>query len=56
MSEIVTSQVEDRPGEPLTVVVERDGERVTLAVVPELAEVDGETRGRMGVIVAPSRP
>lgn len=56
LSEIVTSQVEDRPGEALTVVVDRDGDRVTLTVVPELAEVDGETRGRMGVIVAPPDP
>jgi len=56
LSEIVTSQVEDRPGEPLTVVVDRGGQRVTLSVVPELAEVDGETRGRMGVIVAPPDP
>ena len=56
LSEIVTSQVEDRPREPLTVVVDRGGERVTLSVVPELAEVDGETRGRMGVIVAPPDP
>ena len=56
LSAIVTAQVEDRPGEPLTVVVDRDGERVTLSVVPELAEVDGEARGRMGVIVAPPDP
>jgi len=56
LSEIVTSQVEQRPGEPLTVVVDRGGRRVTLSVVPELAEVDGETRGRMGVIVAPPDP
>ncbi|HVF08494.1 MAG TPA: site-2 protease family protein, partial [Actinomycetota bacterium] len=33
-----------------------DGRRVTLSVVPELAEVEGETRGRMGVIVAPPDP
>ena len=56
LGEIVTSQVRQRPGEPLSVVVERDGRRVTLSVVPELAEVEGETRGRMGVIVAPPDP
>jgi membrane-associated protease RseP (regulator of RpoE activity) len=56
LTEIVTSQVEDRAGEPLTVVVDRGGERITLSVVPELAEVDGERRGRMGVIVAPPDP
>lgn len=56
LGEIVTSQVRQRPGEPLAVVVERDGRQVTLSVVPELAEVEGETRGRMGVIVAPPDP
>jgi membrane-associated protease RseP (regulator of RpoE activity) len=56
LTEVVTSQVEDRPGEPLMVVVDRDGERITLSVVPELAEVEGETRGRMGVIVTPPDP
>jgi len=53
LSEIVTAQVEDRPGEPLEIVVDRRGERVTLSVVPELSQVEGETRGRMGVIVGP---
>lgn len=56
LGEIVTTQVRQRPGEPLAVVVERDGRRVTLSVVPELAEVEGENRGRMGVIVAPPDP
>jgi membrane-associated protease RseP (regulator of RpoE activity) len=56
LTEIVTSQVEERPDEPLVVVVDRDGERIELSVVPELAEVEGETRGRMGVIVAPPDP
>jgi membrane-associated protease RseP (regulator of RpoE activity) len=56
LTEIVTSQVEDQPGEPLAVVVGRNGDRVTLSVVPELAQVAGETRGRMGVIVAPPDP
>jgi regulator of sigma E protease len=56
LTEIVTSHVEDRPGEPLAVVVDRSGERVRLSVVPELAQVEGETRGRMGVIVTPPDP
>jgi membrane-associated protease RseP (regulator of RpoE activity) len=56
LTEIVTSQVEERPGEPLVVLVDRGGELVTLRVTPELAEVAGETRGRMGVIVAPPDP
>jgi regulator of sigma E protease len=53
MTAIVTGHVEDHPGEPLEVVVDRDGELVSLEVVPELAQVEGETRGRMGVIVSP---
>jgi membrane-associated protease RseP (regulator of RpoE activity) len=56
LTEIVTSQAEDRPGEPLVVVVDRAGERVTLSVVPELSRVDGETRGRMGVVIRPPDP
>jgi len=53
MTAIVTGHVEDHPGEPLEVVVDRGGELVSLEVVPELAQVEGETRGRMGVIVSP---
>jgi membrane-associated protease RseP (regulator of RpoE activity) len=53
MTAIVTNHIEDHPGEPLEVVVERGGELVSLEVVPELARVEGETRGRMGVIVSP---
>jgi membrane-associated protease RseP (regulator of RpoE activity) len=56
LSDIVTTQVEERPGEPLIVVVARAGEQVTLRVVPELSEVEGETRGRMGVVVRPPDP
>jgi RIP metalloprotease RseP len=56
LSEIVTAQAEDHPGEPIEIVVDREGDRVTLSVVPELADVEGETRGRMGVIVAPPDP
>ncbi|HJR97787.1 MAG TPA: M50 family metallopeptidase [Actinomycetota bacterium] len=56
LTEIVTAQVEERPGEPIVVVVDRAGERVTLRVVPELADVGGEQRGRMGIIVAPPDP
>ena len=56
LTEIVTAQVDERPGEPIVVVVDRAGERVTLRVVPELADVGGEQRGRMGIIVAPPDP
>lgn len=46
--------VEQNPGEPLSLVVSRDGAEVPLSVTPELAEVDdglGNTRyvGRLGV-------
>ena len=42
--------VEARPGEALPVVVERDGERVTLSITPEAETVDaGVTVGRIGV-------
>lgn len=53
MTAIVTAHVEADPGEPLAIVVDRDGARVELEVVPELARVEGQTRGRMGVIVSP---
>ncbi len=56
LTAIVTSHAEERAGEPLAIVVDRGGEAVTLSVVPELTEVEGETRGRMGVIVAPPDP
>jgi membrane-associated protease RseP (regulator of RpoE activity) len=56
LTDVITAQVEERPGEPLELVVDRAGERVELSVMPELAEVEGETRGRMGVIVGPPDP
>jgi len=56
LSESLTSQVEDRPGEPIAVVVERDGQEIELQIVPEPAEVDGLPVGRLGVIVALSAP
>ncbi len=56
LSESLTSQVEDRPGEPIAVVVERDGQEIELQIVPEPAEVDGQPVGRLGVIVALSAP
>jgi membrane-associated protease RseP (regulator of RpoE activity) len=48
--DVMTAQASDRPGQQIAVVVERDGELVTLQVVPELAQVDGETIGRVGVV------
>lgn len=47
--------VEARPGQPLTLVVDRHGERIETDVVPEPRELaDGRTYGRIGVQGAPS--
>lgn len=43
--------VRERPGEPLQVVVLRDGAEQTLSVTPEVVEQDGERFGRVGVSV-----
>lgn len=50
--------VSQRPGEQIAMVVERDGERVPLTVVPEKREgEDGATRGFVGVKVKmPEKP
>jgi membrane-associated protease RseP (regulator of RpoE activity) len=44
----VTRYAQDHPGEPLEYVIERDGRRITLHIVPELVTEGGETRGRIG--------
>ena len=36
------------PGQPLEYVVERDGERITLPMIPRLVTEDGITKGRVG--------
>jgi len=42
--------VEARPGEPFDLVVERDGQRITMNVVPDTHELPGgHTYGRIGV-------
>lgn len=52
--EFVTA-VEARPGQPLDLVVERDGARVDTNVVPEPSQLPGgHTYGRIGVQGAPS--
>jgi regulator of sigma E protease len=51
--------VESRPGEPVPLVVEREGERVSLIVVPEPtapAAAPDRAVGRIGVRAAPSDP
>lgn len=40
-------------GEPLELVVERDGELVTITASPVLAPVEGERQGRLGIVMQP---
>jgi regulator of sigma E protease len=49
--EVMTAQAEDRPGQPIDLGVERDGSIVTVAVTPQLADVEGRTIGRVGVTI-----
>ena len=51
----VTRYAEDHPDEPLAYVVERDGETITLRIVPKLVEEDGVTRGRIGFTLGPEK-
>ena len=48
--------VQERPGVPLTLVVERLGQRVTRTVTPSAEEDGGGTYGRIGVAVQPPPP
>ncbi|MDX5363264.1 MAG: RIP metalloprotease RseP [Pseudazoarcus pumilus] len=50
-SELVAT-VSERAGEPLSAVVERDGVRLPLSLVPEPTQIDGRTLGRIGVAAA----
>jgi membrane-associated protease RseP (regulator of RpoE activity) len=49
--EVMTAQAEDNPGEPIDLGVERAGQAVSVRVTPELAEVEGQTIGRVGVTI-----
>ncbi|MDQ4107981.1 MAG: site-2 protease family protein [Actinomycetota bacterium] len=51
----VTRQAMDRPGEPLTYVIDRDGRRLVLPIVPQLVKEVGVTRGRIGFTLGPER-
>ena len=48
LSRYVTAYVRAHPGEPLVYVVERDGRRLSLPMVPKLVTEGGETRARVG--------
>ena len=47
LSGVVTSHI----GQPVTVVVERDGRTRTFTLVPVGEDVDGQMRGRLGVVI-----
>jgi membrane-associated protease RseP (regulator of RpoE activity) len=51
----VTRYAREHPGEPLTYVIERDGEELSLPIVPQLITEAGETRGRIGFTLGPER-
>jgi membrane-associated protease RseP (regulator of RpoE activity) len=44
----VTRYARQHPGQPLEYVVEREGGRVTLPMIPQLVTEDGVTKGRVG--------
>jgi regulator of sigma E protease len=48
LSRYVTAYVNAHPGASLEYVVERDGRRLSLPMVPKLVTEGGETRGRVG--------
>jgi membrane-associated protease RseP (regulator of RpoE activity) len=52
VSKALTGGASDRPGQAIEVTVMRDGQTQTLSMVPELADVDGVTIGRVGVRLA----
>jgi membrane-associated protease RseP (regulator of RpoE activity) len=51
LRDVITTGATDRPGQPIAFVVVRDGERVPLQMVPELATVDGQKIGRVGIVL-----
>ena len=51
----VTRYAEENPGEPLIYVIDRDGRRLTLSIVPRLVPEDKVTRGRIGFTLGPER-
>jgi membrane-associated protease RseP (regulator of RpoE activity) len=55
LTSYVTSYAEENHGEPLTYVIDRDGRRLTLAIVPQLVTEGKVTRGRIGFTLGAER-
>jgi membrane-associated protease RseP (regulator of RpoE activity) len=53
LSRYVTRYAREHPGDPLTYVIERDGRRIPVSIVPRLVAEGGETRGRIGFVLGP---
>ncbi len=55
VSQILTAQARDRPGQPLRLTVARGAATVELSLVPELSlsPIDGAMVGRVGMVLAP---
>jgi membrane-associated protease RseP (regulator of RpoE activity) len=53
LGEYVTPYAEEHPGQPLTYVVERDGRRIPLSIVPQLVTEEGIEKGRIGFLLGP---
>ena len=49
----VTTWAQGHPGEPLEYVIQRDGRRLTLPIVPQLVTEGGQTKGRIGFTLGP---
>ena len=55
LTSYVTTYAEENHGEPLTYVIDRDGRRLTLAIVPQLVTEGEVTRGRIGFTLGAER-
>jgi membrane-associated protease RseP (regulator of RpoE activity) len=53
LGEYVTPYAKEHPGQPLTYVVERDGRRIPLSIVPQLVTEEGTEKGRIGFLLGP---
>jgi membrane-associated protease RseP (regulator of RpoE activity) len=53
LGDYVTPYAEEHPGQPLRYVVERDGRRIPLSIVPQLVTEEGIEKGRIGFLLGP---